>query len=175
MQPPSWCQILHSQANELEVQWYLLRSLSVETRNRQSKMQQNEKSWNFIEDEQVLHPVRAHTSISNQWTSLTWICSLLPAVMFDIVQQASFLMLFLWLLLNRFKRQGSAWWLMIYYNTYKHKWNGSTMLVKREHIIRTLLQFLLQLKNSILFLISHKSNLYKITTYAIKQHFSLQQ
>lgn len=38
----------------------------------------------------------------------TCICSLIPAVMFEIVQQASFLMLFLWLWVNKLSRHGSA-------------------------------------------------------------------
>lgn len=46
----------------------------------------------------------------------TWICSLVPAVMLEMVQHASFLMLFLWLVVSRLSRQGSApqlmmiWW-----------------------------------------------------------------
>ena len=32
----------------------------------------------------------------------------MPAVMFEIVQHASFLMLFLWLVVSRLSRQGSA-------------------------------------------------------------------
>lgn len=45
----------------------------------------------------------------------TCICSLLPAVMLEIVQQASFLMLFLWLWVNKLSRQGSAPCSIIHY------------------------------------------------------------
>lgn len=34
-----------------------------------------------------------------------WICSFVPAVMFEMVQQASFLMLFLWFAVSRVRRQ----------------------------------------------------------------------
>ena len=43
----------------------------------------------------------------------TWICSVVPAVMFEMVQQASFLMLFLWLVCSRLSRQGRAVQLMM--------------------------------------------------------------
>ena len=42
----------------------------------------------------------------------TWICALVPAVMLEMVQQASFLMLFLGLVVSRFSRYGSALQLM---------------------------------------------------------------
>lgn len=45
----------------------------------------------------------------------TCICSLLPAVMLEIVQQASFLMLFLWLWVNKLSRHGSAPCSIIHY------------------------------------------------------------
>ncbi len=44
---------------------------------------------------------------------LTWICSLVPAVMLEMVQHASFLMLFLWLVVSRLSRQGRAPQLMM--------------------------------------------------------------
>ena len=37
-----------------------------------------------------------------------WICSFVPAVMLEMVQQASFLMLFFWLVFSRCSRQPSA-------------------------------------------------------------------
>ena len=40
-------------------------------------------------------------------------CSLVPAVMLEMVQQASFLMLFLWLVVSRFSRHGKAPQLMM--------------------------------------------------------------
>lgn len=43
----------------------------------------------------------------------TWICSLVPAVMLEMVQHASFLMLFLWLVVSRLSRHGSAPQLMM--------------------------------------------------------------
>lgn len=60
-----------------------------------------------------IYPKLCQTKKRLRVSACTWIWSLLPAVMFDIVQQASFLMLFLWLLVKRLKRQGNAWWLMI--------------------------------------------------------------
>jgi hypothetical protein len=46
-------------------------------------------------------------------STTVWICSLVPAVMLEMVQHASFLMLFLWLVVSRFSRQGSAPQLMM--------------------------------------------------------------
>ena len=40
-------------------------------------------------------------------------CSLVPAVMFEMVQHASFLMLFLWLVVSRLSKHGSAPQLMM--------------------------------------------------------------
>jgi hypothetical protein len=47
----------------------------------------------------------------------TCIWSLLPAVIFETVQQASFLMLFLWFWVNRLRRQERAWWSMMHCRT----------------------------------------------------------
>jgi hypothetical protein len=66
---------------------------------------------NFPKKKRICKNIDIDKEIRTSW--LTCICSLVPAVMFDIVQQASFLMLFLWLYVNKLKRQGSAPWLII--------------------------------------------------------------
>jgi hypothetical protein len=66
---------------------------------------------NFPKKKMICKNIDIDKEIRTSW--LTCICSLVPAVMFDIVQQASFLMLFLWLYVNKHKRQGSAPWLII--------------------------------------------------------------
>mmetsp|Transcript_9395 Transcript_9395/g.32692 ORF Transcript_9395/g.32692 Transcript_9395/m.32692 type:complete len:213 (+) Transcript_9395:258-896(+) len=63
----------------------------------------------------------SNSAVSSRWMSggtmlastMAWIWSLLPAVMLEMVQHASFLMLFLWLVVSRLSRQGSAWQLMM--------------------------------------------------------------
>ena len=57
--------------------------------------------------------VRARARCTAPRVLPTWICSLVPAVMLEMVQHASFLMLFLWLVVSRLSRQGSAPQLMM--------------------------------------------------------------
>lgn len=61
----------------------------------------------------VLPPRATPSSSYQRPCSSTWICSLVPAVMLEMVQHASFLMLFLWLVVSRLSRQGSAPQLMM--------------------------------------------------------------
>ncbi|KAJ0873125.1 hypothetical protein HanRHA438_Chr11g0531401 [Helianthus annuus] len=55
-----------------------------------------------------MQKVRYDTIQNTLGAILTRICSLFPAVMFEIVQQASFLILFLWLWVNKLNKQGST-------------------------------------------------------------------
>jgi len=59
-----------------------------------------------------------------------------PAVMFEMVQQASFLMLFLWLCVNRFRRQGRAWWFIIHWK--REKKGSIKYLLKAKYSISNL-------------------------------------
>lgn len=61
---------------------------------------------------------RPYTSTSERMSRIffiyTCIWSLFPAVIFEIVQQASFLILFLWFWVNRLRRHRRAWWSMMH-------------------------------------------------------------
>ena len=70
----------------------------------------------------------------------TCIWSLLPAVIFETVQQASFLMLFLWFCVNRLRRHPRAWWSMMHCRIEDNlnnteKWTNETIQSLRNLVI----------------------------------------
>lgn len=88
------------------------------------------------------HDILISVHVCHRWIYLpTCIWFTFPAVMFEMVQQASFLMLFLWLCVNRFRRQGRAWWFIIHCKRWKKRGKESIKyLLRRQGMANIILK-----------------------------------